>query len=92
MSEHTKYEIPTDPHDKLRYESAMKHVEHAKKAGKSSGEIHALFKRVMSFFPTDIDSIPKDEAHRKYREAAIAASKAETVAEKHEIFRQARQK
>ena len=33
---HPKFEIPTDPHGKHRYESAMKHVEAAKKAGKSS--------------------------------------------------------
>ena len=31
---HPKFEIPTDPHGKHRYESAMKHVEAAKKAGK----------------------------------------------------------
>lgn len=29
---HPKFEIPTDPHGKHRYESAMKHVEAAKKA------------------------------------------------------------
>ena len=29
---HPKFEIPTDPHGKRRYESAMKHVEAAKKA------------------------------------------------------------
>ena len=28
---HPKFEIPTDPHGKRRYESAMKHVEAAKK-------------------------------------------------------------
>ena len=33
---HAKFQIPTDPHGKKRYESAMKHVEAAKKAGKSS--------------------------------------------------------
>ena len=42
---HPKFEIPTDPHGKHRYESAMKHVEAAKKAGKSSDEIHAIFKK-----------------------------------------------
>ena len=48
---HPKFEIPTDPHGKHRYESAMKHVEAAKKAGKSSDEIHAIFKKVMEFIP-----------------------------------------
>lgn len=92
MYEHPKFEIPQDPHGKVRYESAMKHVEHAKKMGKSSEEIHAIFHKVMNFSPTDIESIPKDQAHQKYREAAIAASKAETSAEKHAIFHEARKK
>ena len=69
--EHPKYELPNTPHAKHRYESAMKHVEAAKKAGKSSEEIHALFKKIMEFNPMDIDSIPKDEAHAKYRSAMI---------------------
>ncbi len=68
---HANFEIPTDPHGKRRYESAMKHVEAAKKAGKSSEEIHAIFKKVMEHNPMDIDSIPKDEAHAKYRTAMI---------------------
>lgn len=68
---HANFEIPTDPHGKRRYESAMKHVEAAKNAGKSSEEIHAIFKKVMEHDPMDIDSIPKDEAHAKYRTAMI---------------------
>ena len=43
--EHPKYELPNTPHAKHRYESAMKHVEAAKAAGKSSEEIHAIFKK-----------------------------------------------
>ena len=71
---HPKFEIPTDPHGKARYESAKRHAEAAKKAGKSSEEIHAVFKKVMSFNPaTDLDKIPKDEAHAKYRSALIHA-------------------
>ena len=69
--EHPKFEVPTDPHGKARYKSAKKHAEAAKKAGKSSAEIHAVFKRVMEFDPMDIDKIPKDEAHAKYRSAMI---------------------
>jgi len=75
-SKHPDYQIPADPHGKARYESAMKHVEAAKKAGKSSEEIHAIFKKIMAFNPMDIESIPKDEAHAKYRTAMIHVVKA----------------
>lgn len=69
--EHPKFEAPTDPHGKVRYASAKKHAEAAKKAGKSSEEIHAIFKKVMEFDPMDIDKIPTDKAHAKYRSAMI---------------------
>ena len=88
---HPKFEIPTDPHGKHRYESAMKHVEAAKKAGKTSEEIHAIFKKVMAFDPKDIDSIPKDEAHAKYRSAMLHMQKAlangKSNEEAHALFR-----
>ena len=88
---HPKFEIPTDPHGKQRYESAMKHVEAAKKAGKSSDEIHAIFKKVMEFNPMDIESIPQDEAHAKYRTAMVHMKKAlesgKSADEAHEVFR-----
>ena len=91
---HSKFQIPTDPHGKKRYESAMKHVEAAKKAGKSSEEIHALFKKIMEFNPMDIESIPKDEAHAKYRSAMIhmkaALANGKSVAEAHEIAKKIR--
>ncbi|MDY6087637.1 MAG: hypothetical protein SPI01_06635, partial [Succiniclasticum sp.] len=65
--------------------------EAAKKAGKSSEEIHAVFKKVMAFNPLDIDSIPKDEAHAKYRSAMIHVKKAmeagKSSEEIHEIYR-----
>lgn len=88
---HPKVEIPADPHGKARYESAKKHAEAAKKAGKSSEEIHAVFKKVMAFNPaTDLDKIPKDEAHRKYRAALLHAIKAKeagkTPDEIHAVF------
>ncbi|WP_196595829.1 hypothetical protein [Pectinatus frisingensis] len=89
-SEHPKFEIPTDPHGRHRYDSAMKHVKAAKEAGKSAEELHDIFKKVMAFDPTDIDSIPKDEAHAKYRSAAIHAKKAMAAGkssnEVHDIF------
>lgn len=88
--EHPKYEIPNTPHAKYRYESAMKHVEAAKAAGKTSEEIHAIFKKVMEFNPKDIESIPNDAAHAKYRSAMIHMRKAlengKSVEEAHEIF------
>lgn len=89
---HPKFEIPTDPHGKRRYESAMRHVEAAKKAGKSSEDIHAIFKKVMEFNPLDIESIPTDEAHATYCSAMIhmkvaldkgmSAEKAHAIAKK----------
>lgn len=69
--DHPAFEVPTDPHGKMRYASAKKHAEAAKKAGKSSEEIHEVFRKVMDFDPMDIDKIPKDEAHAKYRSAMI---------------------
>ena len=69
--EHPAFNVPNDPHGKARYMSAKKHAEAAKDAGKSSEEIHAIFKKVMEFDPMDIESIPKDEAHAKYRSAMI---------------------
>ena len=88
---HSNFEIPTDPHGKRRYESAMKHVEAAKKAGKSSEGIHAIFKKVMEHDPMDIDSIPKDEAHAKYRTAMIhmkhALENGKSCEEAHELFK-----
>lgn len=69
--EHPAFKVPDDPHGKARYMSAKKHAEAAKDAGKSSEEIHAIFKKVMEFDPMDIESIPKDETHAKYRNAMI---------------------
>lgn len=76
---HPEFQIPTDAHGKRRYESAMKHVQAAKKAGKSSEEIHAIFKKVMEFDPKNIDSIPDDEAHAKYKSALLHAHKAKEM-------------
>lgn len=88
---HPEFQIPTDAHGKRRYESAMKHVQAAKKAGKSSEEIHAIFKKVMEFDPKNIDSIPDDEAHAKYKSALLHAHKAKEKGksneEVHAIFK-----
>lgn len=88
---HPKFAIPTDPHGKHRYESAMKHVEAAKKAGKSSEEIHAIFKKVMEFDQKNVEAIPNDAAHAKYRTAMIHMQKAlangKSADEAHEMFR-----
>ena len=88
---HPKFELPDDPHAKARYASAKLHAEAAKKAGTSSEEIHAVFKKVMSFNPAaDLEKVPKDEAHKKYRSALLHAIKAKEAgksdAEIHEVF------
>lgn len=63
-----------DPHERARYESAMKHVEWAKEQGKSSAEIHALFERIMN--RKWDDPVPNDEAHRAYAERVERAKTA----------------
>lgn len=87
---HPEYELPNDPHAKHRHESAMKHVQFAKEAGKSSEEIHEIFHKVMNFDPRNTEKIPQDEAHKKYRYAVIHAQKAiengKTPEEAHKIF------
>ncbi|BBB92174.1 MAG TPA: hypothetical protein PKA28_05125 [Methylomusa anaerophila] len=88
--EHPEFQLPDDPHAKHRYESAMKHVQFAKEAGKSSEKIHEIFRKVMNFDTKDIEKIPQDEAHKKYRSAVIHAQKAiengKSSEEAHEIF------
>lgn len=87
---HPKYELLDNPHAKHRYASAMKHVEAAKAAGKTSEEIHEIFHKIMAFDPMNIESIPTDEAHKKYRSAVIHAKKAmesgKSSEEVHKIF------
>ena len=84
---HPKVEIPQDPHGKARYASAKKHAELAMKAGKSSEEVHAIFKKVMAFNPkTDLDKLPKDEAHARYRSAIIHAVKAHEAGKSNEYI------
>ncbi len=86
---HPKYELPKTPHAEYRYKAAMKHVEAAKAAGKSSEEIHEMFHKIMNY---DIDNLPADEAHQGYRMAVEHAKKAlkdgKSSEEAHEIFRQ----
>ena len=88
---HPEYQIPNDPHAKHRYESALKHVQFAKEAGKTSDEIHEIFRKVMNFDPKNIETIPQDEAHKTYRSAVIHAQKAiengKTSEEAHAIYR-----
>ena len=88
---HPAFEVPDEPHGRRRYESAIKHAGFAKKAGKSSEEIHEFFYKVMNFNLKDVEKIPKDEAHKKYRSAVIHAQKAiangKTSEESHKIFR-----
>ena len=70
---HPKYELPKTPHAEYRYKMAMKHVEAAKAAGKSSTEIHEMFNQIMTY---DIDNPVNDEAHKKYNMAVLHAKKA----------------
>ena len=46
--EHPKFPIPEDEEGRKRYESAKKHAAWAKEQGKSTEEIHEIFKKVMS--------------------------------------------
>ena len=87
---HPKYELPKTPHAEYRYKMAMKHVEAAKAAGKSSEEIHAMFNKIMNY---DIDNLTtNDEAHKKYHAAVAHAKKAlengKSSEEAHKIFQQ----
>lgn len=87
---HPKYELPKTPHAEYRYKMAMKHVEAAKAAGKSSEEIHEMFNKIMNY---DIDNLTtNDEAHKKYHAAVAHAKKAlengKTSEEAHKIFQQ----
>jgi len=88
---HSNFQVPTEPHAKKRYERAMKHVEAAKKAGKSSEEIHAIFKKVMEFNPKNYKTIPDDVAHKKYKTALLhyykAVENGKTPSEAHIIFK-----
>ena len=92
QTNHPKYELLDDPHATYRYKSAMKHVEYAKAAGKLSEEIHAMFKKIMSYDLHDIDSLPQDEGHKQFRSAVIHAHKAmeagKSSEEVHQIFQQ----
>ena len=86
---HPKYELPKTPHAEYRYKMAMKHVEAAKAAGKSSAEIHEMFNQIMTY---DIDNPVNDEAHKKYNMAVLHAKKAlengKSSEEAHKIFQQ----
>ena len=72
---HSKYDVTKmDPHERARYESAMRHVEAAKAAGKSTDECHTIFQTIMN--RKWDDPVPNDEAHREYAERVERAKKA----------------
>ncbi len=85
---HPRYKLPKTPHAEYRYKMAMKHVEAAKMAGKSSKEIHEIFNKVMNY---DLDNLPTDEAHKKYasavKHAKLALAAGKSSEEAHEVFR-----
>lgn len=88
-TKHPKYELPNEPHAAYRYKMAMKHVEAAKAAGKSSEEIHEMFHKIMNY---DINNLLDDEVHKTYRQAVEHAKKAlengKSSEEAHRIFHQ----
>ncbi len=88
-NKHPGYKMSEDPHIKYRYKMAMKHVDAAKRAGKSANEIHEIFNSIMNFDINDEKSI-KTECHRKYHEAAQKAKQAlaegKSSAEVHRLF------
>ena len=82
MSHHPQYKLPEDPHAAYLYKAAMKHVELAKQAGKSSEEIHEIFQKIMNF---DIN----DENYFKAITAAKAAmAEGKSSEEVHKIFQE----
>ena len=91
MSQHPQYKLPEDPHAAYRYKSAMKHVELAKQAGKSSEEIHEMFKKIMNFDINDENYVPS-EGHENYFKAITAAKAAmaegKSSEEVHKIFQE----
>lgn len=100
---HEKFEIPQDEEGRKRYESAKKHAELAKEAGKSVEEIHEIFKKVMEgkgvcgakskcTSKNYSFTIPEDEEGRKRYESArkharLAEEAGKSSEEVHEIFR-----
>lgn len=89
---HPQVQIPEGPHGKARYESAKRHAATAKAAGKTSAEIHEVFKKVMEFNPkTDLDQLSNEGAHGRYKSAVIHAQHAlangKSSAEAHELFK-----
>lgn len=89
--EHPKYQIPDTPHAKIRYERALKHARAAKAEGKSTEEIHAIFKRVIEFDTKDVEKLSKEGKHGQYRSAVLHARMAleqgKTSAEAHAVFK-----
>lgn len=89
---HPQVQIPEGPHGQARYESAKRHAAAAKAAGKSTEEIHAVFKKVMAFdSKTDLDKLSDEGAHGQYKSACIHAQHAlangKSSAEAHELFK-----
>lgn len=74
--------VPANEEEKRRYEMALRHVEYAKAEGKSSEELHKIFKDVMagdaSACPiTGGRPVPTDpEAKARYESAVRHAEKA----------------
>ena len=88
---HQHMQAPEGAHDLARYESAKRHAELARAAGKSNEEVHAVFKSVMEFdSKTDLDKLSDEGAHGKYKTAVIhaqhAVEKGKSKEEAHALF------
>jgi hypothetical protein len=92
---HPEYKMPENPHAAYRYKAAMRHVELAKAAGKTSAEIHEVFRKIMDFDVNDGENLPT-ECHQKYYAAVQAAKQAiasgKSSQEAHMIFQQRMEK
>lgn len=97
------FEIPEDEEGRKRYQVAMRHVEKAREDGKSSDEIHEIFKKVMEgkgvcgakrkcTAKDKTFEIPEDEEGRKRYQSAMrhvekAREEGKSTEEIHELFK-----
>lgn len=100
---HPQYPIPQDEEGRKRYESAKRHAAHAKEQGKSTDEIHEIFRKVMEgtgkcsgraeiskchgHYPIPEDEEGKKRYESALRHVAIAKENGKSVDELHAIFR-----
>lgn len=74
--QHAKREVPTEGHEKMKYDYAMKLVTLAQDAQADSEMIHAIFKQVMDFPCEALSEKTLEEAHSRFNSAWSHAQKA----------------